>query len=227
MESSLHQQLKDHYCHPAARQEVKLGRYRIDVMDEDRLIEIQHGSLAAIRDKVAHLLKQHQVLIVKPIVARKRLIKLKCKGGAVIDQRWSPKRGKLIDLFDELVYFTRVFPHPQLCLEAVLVQVEERRFPGRGRRRRKRPSDHQVEDIRLVQIDEAMRFESVSDLCSLLPKRLPRRFHTGHLAERLNVPRWNAQRIAYCLRQMNGIQRVGKQGNAYLYERRQTKRRAS
>ena len=44
-------------------------------------------------------------------------------------------RGTFVDLFDELVHFTRVFPHPRLALEVVLVEIEEWRYPGHGRRR--------------------------------------------------------------------------------------------
>jgi hypothetical protein len=54
-------------------------------------------------------------------------------------------------------------------------------------------------------------------LLRLLPRRMPRQFHTAHLAERLNTPRWTAQRIAYCLRQMGAVEVVGKTGNAILY----------
>ena len=42
----------------------------------------------------------------------------------------------MLDLFEELVHFTRVFPHPRLTLEVVLVEIEEWRYPGHGRRRR-------------------------------------------------------------------------------------------
>jgi hypothetical protein len=52
----------------------------------------------------------------------------------------------------------------------------------------------------------------------LLPRRLPKEFHTAHLAQRLKAPRWTAQRIAYCLREMGAVQIVGKRGNAIVYQ---------
>ena len=101
----------------------------------------------------------------------------------------------------------------------VLVDVEERRFPGRGKRRRRRSSerDFQIEDQRLLQIVTSQTFATTADLKRLLPKRMPKQFHTAHLAERLKTPRWTAQRIAYCLRQMGAVEIVGKEGNAILY----------
>ncbi|MBX3425672.1 MAG: hypothetical protein KF688_08340 [Pirellulales bacterium] len=222
METSLHRQLKALYVADATLHEVVLGDYRIDAVRGKELIEVQHGSLAAIRDKIRRLLDSHRVRVVKPIVARKTLVKLPAPGAEPTSRRKSPKRGTLLDLFDELVYFTRVFPHPRLTLEVVLVEVEELRYPGRGkRRRRRRPeAEFQIEDQRLVAVDSHHQFRKASDLMRLLPPRLPRPFHTGHLAEGLGVPRWIAQRIAYCLRETGAVEEAGKAGNAILYRRK-------
>ncbi len=43
-------------------------------------------------------------------------------------KRLSPKRGTILDLFDDLVHFMRVFPHKRLTLEVPLVDIEEWRY---------------------------------------------------------------------------------------------------
>lgn len=219
MESSLHKQLKELYADKGAEVEQKLGRYRIDVVCDDELIEIQHGSLAAIRDKVADLTTKHRVLVVKPLIICKRLVKLKSQGGRIVERRLSPKRGSILDLFDELVYFTSVFPHPNLTLEVPLVDIEEWRYPGHGRRRYRRQNDHVVDDQKLTKLHEIRRFQTRRDLLSLIPSNLPDPFHTGHLAEAMNVSRSKAQQIAYCLRKTAALDDCGKQVNARLYRR--------
>jgi len=220
METSLHRDLKLHYADDRASLEVPLGDYRIDAIAGDLLIEIQHGRLAAIRDKVSTLLQDHRVLVVKPLLRTKQLVKRKKKGGKIIGRRKSPRRAHWLDLFDELLYFTRVFPHPRLTIEAVMVDIEEYRYPGHGRRRRWSKKDFIVEDQKLVTIHEAKRVCQLDDLWTLLGDiRLPHPFHTGHLAEQLDVCRSTAQRIAYVMRQTTAIKQVGKQGNALLYER--------
>ncbi len=224
MEFSLHRQLKSIYAADDAQQEAVLGKYRIDVMEGSRLIEIQHGSLAAIRDKVRHLTKSHWMQVVKPLVASKMIVRQDQRDGVEITRRRSPKRGKLLDLFDELVYFTRVFPHPNLEIEVPIVDIEEFRYPGHGRRRRRREKDFQIADQRLVSIQETYRFRTARDLLHVVEGPLPRNFHTGHLAELADVPRWTAQRVAYCWREMGAIEIVGKQGNAILYRMPRCKR---
>lgn len=199
--------------------EQSLAGYRIDAIRAGVLVEIQHGGLAAIRRKVGKLLETHSVLVVKPLVARKQLVKLGRRGGQEVSRRQSPKQGSWLDLFHELVHFTGVFPHPRLTLHTPLVEIEERRYPGHGNRRRWRRSDHVVEDQRLLAVLGVRRFQTAGDLLSLLPAELPRPFHSGHLAEALGIPRWIAQRITYCLRQTGAATLCGKAGNTLLYER--------
>jgi hypothetical protein len=219
METTLHRQLKAHYAAAkGALVEQRVGRYRIDVVHGGELVEIQLASLSAIRDKIRALVKRHDVRVVKPIVARKYLIKQQRSGGKIMSRRLSPKRGVVLDVFEELVHFTRVFPHRQLVLEVVLIEIEEWRVPGHGRRRRWRRNDHVTKDQRLVAVLGSERFQAATDLCRLLPPALPAPFHTGHLAEGLAVPRWIAQRMAYCLRKTGAIEAVGKERGAWLYE---------
>ncbi|MEN1681998.1 MAG: hypothetical protein AAGJ46_20640 [Planctomycetota bacterium] len=219
METTLHRQLKQLYAGEEGESEVRLGRYRIDAVRDDLLIEVQHGGLSAIRDKIGVLVKKHNVLVVKPIVARKRITRRSKPGGDVASRRWSPKRGTLLDLFHELVHFTRVFPHKRLTIEAPLVEIEEHRVPGHGRRRRWRRNDHVVEDQTLIRVVESASFRTPADLLKLLPKRLPSPFDTADLAKGLEIERWIAQRIAYALRKTGAITEVGKRGNALLYKK--------
>ncbi|MEZ6138593.1 MAG: hypothetical protein R3C53_27230 [Pirellulaceae bacterium] len=64
------------------------------------------------RDKTQQLLSRssHHLRIVKPILVRKRLVTLNKPDGDVIRTRMSPKRGELLDIFEDLVHFSTVFP---------------------------------------------------------------------------------------------------------------------
>jgi len=219
METTLHRQLKALYAGPTARVEERVAGFRIDAVREGQLVEIQHGGLAAIRTKIARLLEEHAVLVVKPLVIKKQLVRLSKRGGKELSRRLSPKQATVLDLFHELVYFTRVFPHPRLTLQTPLVEIEERRYPGHGRRRRWRRDDHVVEDQRLVAVVGVHEFQAAADLFSLLPTNLPQPFHSGDLADALGIRRWIAQRITYCLRQTGAAQACGKAGNTLLYSK--------
>ena len=215
METTLHRQLKEHFAGPKAELEVKLGRYRIDIVDGKRLIEVQHSGLSSIRDKTKDLLRKHPVEVIKPLVARKKLIKLDGKDGNIISNRWSPKRCTRLDVFNELIFFTSVFPHRRLTLRIPLIEIEESRYPHKRRNRRR--GQFKVQDQSLLKVIGEDTYQTRADLRGLLPADLPKIFGTGEIAESMEIERWFAQRIAYCLRKTGTVKIVGKKGNSLQY----------
>jgi len=224
METSLHRQLKALYADESTHREVTLDGYRIDAIVEGRLIEIQYGSLGAIRDKVRTLLDAHDVLVVKPLVSRRYLVKRKRKRGKVVSARYSPLRQTFLHLFDDLVHFVGVFGHERLAVEVLLCEQEEHRLPAK--KRRFRSKGYRVEDRLLRQVDDRLMLRTPEDLAELLPRDLPESFTTGDIAQRADIPRWLAQKMAYCLRKTGVAEAVDKQGNAIVYRCCKRKRAA-
>ena len=221
METALHRQLKMNYATSSEKTEVTVHGYRIDAIGKrGELIEIQHASLGALRDKTRCLLSEQtkRVRIVKPIIARKTLVTLDGPGGEVLRRRLSPKRGDVLDIFLDLVHFGTVFPHPKLILEVVLIEAEETRI-DRARPSRRRGKRFRTLEQSLVGIEARFEFSKLSDLLALLPiDQLPQPFDTAELAAAMQKPRWHAQKVAYCLRQSGAATLVGKRGNSQLYE---------
>ena len=228
METSLHQRMKRIYADDESQIEQKLGRYIIDVLRDDELVEVQFSSLSSINRKVRDLLnKNHKVRVVKPLVMRKQLVRCAGKGERVVSRRKSPKQGNLLDIFEELIYFTRVFPHRNLVLEVPLIHIEEWSFPTppSQKRRRRPPKKYTVEDQRLVELVETHEFRTSQDLTKLLPKDIPQPFDTAELAKAMETKRLVAQKVAYCMKHMKAIITAGKKGNAILYRLPAAKRR--
>ena len=221
METTLHRELKRLYAGGDNGVEKSLAGYRIDAVADGRLIEVQVASLSAIRPKIRQLLQQHfDVTVVKPITARKQIVWRQRRGGREVSRRWSPHREGFREVFVELVYFVDIFPHPRLTLELLLTTEEEWRVPRRtcGRRRR----NYSVEDRRLLSIDDRRELRAGDDLLDLLPtavKQLTNSgpFTTQDLAAAADVPRWMAQKMAYCLRHLGVWEAIGKRQRAWLY----------
>ena len=218
METTLHQQLKRCYAVEESNTEVVLGRFRIDAVRGDELIEIQCASLSAIRDKCKTLLRRHRLRVVKPVVFRTRINKADRPGGEIISTRMSPKRGNVLDVFDELIYFTRVFPHPNLVIEVPMIHVVQTRVPRTGRRRRRGRKDYQVSDVELAEIARTHQISTPAELLSLvnIPKSVDP-FDTNDLANWIDRPRWVAQKIAYVLRHTGAIEQVERRRTGIRY----------
>jgi hypothetical protein len=215
MESTLHRQLKELYGGLNGEQEVRVGDFWIDAVVRGRLIEIQRASLSGIRAKVATLLESHRVTLVKPLAARTYIVRRSQPDGDIISARYSPLRRTILHVFEELVHFGDVFPHPKLTLEIVMIEQEESRV-SRYKRRFNGP-DFKVEDRALKSVLSKQTFRTVKDFAALVPRSLGASFATADLAREAQIPRWLAQKMAYFLRKIGAIKQVGKSKNSMLY----------
>lgn len=213
-EKPLHASIKQWYSRPGDQFEVALHGCVIDVVRGNLLIEIQTGNFSSIRSKLTRLVQSHRVRLVYPIAREKWIVRAAPGDRRRAIRRKSPKRGRLEDLFQELVSIPRLLSNPNFSLEVLLIREEESRRPVRGRRRRGK--GWVVKSRRLLEIVETRLFAANSDWLALLPSGLES-FTTKDLAAALNTRRDVAQRIAYCLREAGLIDQIGKRGRAKLY----------
>jgi hypothetical protein len=215
-ESSLHAALKAWYAQPGDRLEVDVDGFVADIVRGDLLIEIQTGNFSKLKGKLGRLVGDHPVHLVYPVVAQKWIVRVD-EDGQLVSRRKSPRRGRVEDLFKELVRIPTLLVEPTFSLEVALVHAEQvLRDDGLGSWRRKGWS---VADQRLIEVVGSQRFDSPEDLADLLPEALPNPFTNRELADALKIRINLAQKMTYCLRKMKVITMVDKRGNALLYER--------
>jgi hypothetical protein len=213
-EKSLHAALKEWLLQPGDRQETAVDGFVIDIVRGDILIEIQTRHLGAMKRKLARLLPHHPVHLFHPIAAEKWIVR-QTAGGQPISRRKSPKRGRLIDVFAELVRIPHLLSQPNLTVTVLLTRQEEIwRDDGQGSWRRKRWSIH---DHRLLAVVDQKSFESANDWLALLPDDLAQPFTNRALAAALSCHANLAQKTTYTLRHAGLIEAVGKRGNELLY----------
>lgn len=215
-EKSLHSSIKQWYAVPGDRLEVKVDKYIIDLVREDSLIEIQTKNFSAIGNKLRELVKYNKVMLVHPIAIEKYIVTTEtCE--EVVSRRKSPKKGKLTDLFDELVRIPDLISKDNFILEILMTREEEIRCKdGKGSWRRKGIS---IKDRRLVEVVEKITFKDKRDFSRFLPEELPENFTNKDLAKTLRVTVFKARKITYCFRKMDLIKEVGKFRNELVFER--------
>ncbi len=219
-EKPLHAALKKWYARPGDQLEVSVDGFVVDVVRDDLLIEIQTANFSAIKRKLIKLTANHPVRLVYPIAREKWIVKLAKDGNGQLSRRKSPKRGALEQVFGELVRFPSLITSTNFSLDVVLIQEEEvRRYDGKRGWRRRGWVTH---ERRLLDVVEHRLFETPADVAALLPPDLAEPFTTSDLAAAIAKPRWLAQKMAYCLREMDVIAAVGKRGHAILYTRTTT-----
>jgi len=215
-EQPLHHALKLYYAGKEGKIEVHLAGYVIDVVLGGQLVEIQTGNFSSIRQKLHRLIQDHPVRLVYPIAVEKWIVK-----GPVSEQgdertrRKSPKRGREIELFTELVSFPEMMLELNFTLEVALIQEEQVREFREGRYWRQK--GWKTTERRLLNVVERRVYPTPQSLAEMLPEGLPPQFTTAELAEGMGISRRLAQKMAYCLRQMEVLEIVGKHGRSILY----------
>ena len=215
-EKSLHSSIKQWYAMPGDRLEVKVDKYIIDLVREDSLIEIQTRNFSAIGNKLRALVVYNNVILVHPIAIEKYIVTMD-DSDKIISRRKSPKKGKLVDLFDELIRVPDLIDEENFVLEILMTKEEEIRCKdGKGSWRRKGIS---IVDRKLVEVVEKVTFKEGKDFLIFLPEDLPRNFTNKDLAKILKVTVYKARKVTYCLRKMKIITEVGKHRNELIFVR--------
>ena len=214
-ETSLHAALKEWYAGSGDLLEACVDGFLVDILRGDLLIEIQTRGFVKLKHKLAVLTVQHPVRLVYPIAQERWILHVGADGCNPLSRRKSPKRGRVEQLFAELVSFPQLLAHPNFSIEVLLTRDEEiRRHDGRGSWRHREWSIH---DRRLLDVVERVVFSSPSDLRGLLPSSLPQPFTSGELAAALGLRRRLAQAMVYCLHRMGLLGVAGKRGRGRLY----------
>src|SRR5690242_7621911 len=214
-EKPLHASLKQWYARPGDRFEVPVDGFVIDIVRDNLLIEIQTRNFASIHSKLSRLTRSYEVRLVYPVVQEKWIVRQAIGARGTVIRRKSPKRGRLEDLFRELVSIPRLLSNPNFSFEVLTIREEEvRRYDGR--RRRWRRKGWVVEGRRLVDVVDRRLFIKPADWLAFVPAGL-QSFTTKDVAEIAATDRDLAQKMAYCLRHASMIELIGRQGRANLY----------
>jgi hypothetical protein len=217
-EKALHASLKEWCARPGDRFEVPVDGSVIDIVQGDLLLEIQTKSFSSIRPKLTRLARVHRIRLIYPIAEEKWIVKLPADDNMAsrVTRRKSPRRGRVEDLFWEMVSFPQLLANPNFSLEVLLIKEEEtRRYDGK---RRWRSKGWVTDGRRLLEVVGRRLFEKPTDWQMLLPEKSAEPFTAKDLAEELGIRRQLAQRMAYCLCKGRVIQLTGTRGRANLYE---------
>jgi hypothetical protein len=214
-EQTLHEQLKELYALEKGEKEFAIGDYKVDVISGNLIIEIQTSNFSSIKNKLKELVKENRVRLVHPIAYQKWIVRLD-KNKNQLSSRKSPRRGKIEDIFYELVYLPKLLVHPRFEIEVVMIDMEEHWIDdGKGSWRRRRWSIH---DKKLLKLRKSHLFSSPIAFKTLIPDTLPPEFTSRIFSKESRVNMRLAQKMLYCFTKMKLVERNGKKGQAYLYK---------
>ena len=214
-EKTVHAILKNYYEPDEDRQEIPIENYVADIYSDGEIIEIQTRQFNKLRDKLQTFLSLYPVTVVYPIPREKWLIWIDEESGELSKRRKSPARGNPYVAFTELYKIKMFLKDPNLRLRFVLIDMEEYRLLNGWSKDKKKGSTRY--DRIPTQLVEEVEINCPEDYMQFVPYELEDDFTTKDFAKAAHIPVNLAQTVLNILFFVGTVERVGKQGRAYLY----------
>lgn len=216
-EKSVHAVLKNYFAPDEMMQEIPMEGYVADIYTGREIIEIQTRQFDRMRDKLQAFLPICPVTIVYPVTAKKILVWIDPETGEEIERRKSPRKASIYDIFDELYKIKQFLSDENLRIKMMFLELEELKLlDGYGKDKKKRASKHDRVPLKLV---GEMGMECKEDYLQFVPfELLETEFTSKEFSKEAKIHPRMAGTVLHVLHYMGIVERVGKQGNAFVYK---------
>lgn len=216
-EKTIHAVLKNYYAPHLTDQEQRIEGFVADIFKEGNIIEIQSRNFNTMRKKLETFLPLYDVTIVYPIAATKWLCWIDEETGEITSKRKSPKKGSIYNIIPELYRIKSFLGHSNLHFILTFMDIEEYRLlNGWNHTKKKGSTRHDGIPKKLI---KEVSLQTSQDFMIFLPETLPENFTTKDLQKEAKISISYATTCLHLLHHIGIIERIGKQGRAYLYRR--------
>ena len=216
-EKTVHAVVKNYYEPDEDKQEIPIEGMYADIFTGTEIIEIQTRSFDQVRKKLDRFLPKYPVTVVLPIPSTKWLIWIDEETGELTDRRKSPKKGNEYEAFKELYKIKQYLKKEGLTIVLLFLDMEEYRLLNGWSRDKKKGSTRY--DRIPIQITKEVRFENSQDYAVLIPDSLTGEFTCAEFAKAAKINKRQANLVLNILFYLEVVARVGKKGNAFVYEK--------
>ncbi len=216
-EKSVHAVLKEYFAQSPDQCEQKIGRFVADIFTGEEIIEIQTKAFDKMRRKLAFFLPKYPVTIVHPIPHIKTIRWIDPKTGETSKPRRSPITGNIYMIFEEMYKIKPFITNANFSVCVMLIDMDEYKvLDGFGKDRKRRAT--KVDKIPTTLISETL-LHSFEDYAKLIPKDLADGFLVKDFGKACGISKQLAGVCLNVLFSMGVVDRVSKQGNAFVYAR--------
>ena len=221
-EKTMHAILKHYFDEDTYNHEIKIGGFVADILKKNvdntpSIIEIQTRQFDKLRKKLDAFLKVCPVTVVYPIARTKWLSWIDFRTGEVAAKRKSPKVGKPYEIFVELYRIKHLLTNKNLKICIIMLDIEEYRYLNGWSRDKKRGSSRSdripTEIIEEIYINDKLEYNK------LIPNELKELFTSKDFKKASGLSLSASQTALNVLNSVGSVERIGKQGNLYIYKK--------
>lgn len=199
----------------------KKRRFVADVLHLGTVFEIQTGSFAPLREKLAWILENtnYNVVLIHPLAQTKWVSMMDCDGN-IKSRKKSPKHESFRDVARELYYIRDLISSPRFSLILLMMEAEQykKQISKEGARR---PRYRKFELIP-ISLNEAHVFSRVSDYSVFLPEELGDTFFVKDYSALSGIRGRDAYSAVKTLCSLGFIEPDEKVGRAQRYRKTKT-----
>lgn len=214
-EKTVHAVLKNYYAPDEDTQEIPIENYVADIYADGEIIEIQTRNFNTMRNKLQAFLPLYPVTIVYPVPNEKWIIWIDEESGELSQKRKSPVKGNIYSVFRELYRIKMFLKNPNLHLRVVLLNMEEYRLLNGWSRDKKKGSSRY--DRIPTELVKEITIDCLQNYLQFLPYDLPDEFTTADFAKKVHITEALSRTALNILHYVGVAERVGKNGNSYVY----------
>lgn len=222
-EKSLHAAIKLYFEPHGECQEINVGDFVADIVGENGIIEIQTRAFSKMKKKLSQFLSVAPVTVVHPIIVNKTVICVDECTGAVTSKRKSPKHGDIYSAIDELWGIKEFLHDEKLTVCLMLIDAQETRIyggevPKYGKKKQRSPKGYFRSDRLPTKLNDEIYICGLEGYRIFIPEGLPDQFTVKDIASCADIDSHKASITAHLLSEIGVLERIGKKGNAYIYE---------
>lgn len=217
-EKLIHAVLKNYYAPFADDQEIRIGKFFADAVNEDGIFEIQTRKLHSLREKLTAFTEAARVTIVHPVEVMTRNVYVNSDTGEVLQESPFRRVNNRQKVYEELYSIRDHLANPKITIILAKLRTEKRvMFPGdkipdmRSRAVRKKAD---ITKIPLELVEETI-YRLPEGLGQLIPEGLPERFTKKDFCRIAKEPA-SSLRLEV-LRAAGLITKVDVSGRCYVY----------
>lgn len=217
-EKLIHATLKNYYAPYCDEQEIKIGSYFADAVNEDGIFEIQTSGLYRLREKLCAFLDCSRVTVVHPMISEYKTVFISSDTNEIVKESSARRIKSELKLFEELYSIREFLTHKNLRIILCFLKAEKLvYFKGdnlpdmRNKYERKKCVIQKIP----IEILSEKALETPHDYKRFIPAGLPDEFTKKQLSAAAKESAVSLR--TEVLRTVGLIEKAGKNKNEFIY----------
>ncbi len=218
-EKIIHATLKNYYAPYSDEQEIKIGSYFADAVNENGIFEIQTKALYKLKEKLLDFVTAAKVTVVHPVIRESRTVFISADTGEIVSETPFKKSYPKAKIFEELYSIREYLDGGRITVILAMLKIEKRvyfngdKLPDLRNKRNRQKCE--IQKVPLDLLEEVVLANASDYAREYLPQGLPSEFTKKDFCKAAKESAMSLR--LEVLRAAGVLEQSGKSGRSYIY----------